>query len=290
MPAPQTAPPMSLAGSSTDQTAAAQAAQEAALQTAAAQAAAAPQSFAPNREPERRWWKIHHQQHLKQASRKPANCTTSTSSNDRTEPEHGNQTELTPDAVTRSSQPLRKSNRRLADNATVIREAGDRVRVAVELQELRDAYATLPKAAREARNDAQAELYAIANRRHHRPTGAARSVHKVQRLYAECAASQTMSPISTDRPAAEDRRLAEGGNQECNPWHHRRSRCEHPLRAAALRQDRLRCRAGGRTLPGAGGARRTLRQLPADWGGHDSYAVRVRVALAGYTVLGDEEN
>jgi hypothetical protein len=68
----------------------------------------------------------------------------------------------TPDDVDAELAASEAEANRLADKAAAIRQAGDETRAAVELAELRTAYATLPKAAREARDAAQAELDAVA--------------------------------------------------------------------------------------------------------------------------------
>jgi hypothetical protein len=95
-------------------------------------------------------------------------------------------TPLTPDAVDAQLAAAEEEHRRLAEKAAAIREAGDRVRVAVELQELRAAYATLPKAAREARDHAQSELDAIAATDTLDLPALLEAFDKVQRLDAEC--------------------------------------------------------------------------------------------------------
>jgi len=68
----------------------------------------------------------------------------------------------TPDEIEEQYAAAQAEANRLADRANAIREAGDATRQAVEINTLRDQYATLPKQAREARNAATEALEAVA--------------------------------------------------------------------------------------------------------------------------------
>jgi hypothetical protein len=92
----------------------------------------------------------------------------------------------TPDTIDEQLAEAQAEASRLADKAAAIREAGDITRTAVELAELRDAYATLPRAAREARDQAQAELDAIAAADTLDLPALLEAFDRVQRLDAEC--------------------------------------------------------------------------------------------------------
>ena len=98
------------------------------------------------------------------------------------------ETALTPETIDAQLAAAEAEHRRLADKAAAIREAGETTRVAVELATLHHAYATLPKAAREARNKAQAELDTLANAEVLDLDKLLAAFDRVQRLDAECGA------------------------------------------------------------------------------------------------------
>jgi hypothetical protein len=95
-------------------------------------------------------------------------------------------TPLTPDAVDAQLAAAEAEHRRFSAKAAAIQQAGDETRVAVELAELRDAYAALPRQAREARDQAQAELDALTAADVLDINALLSAFDKVQRLDAEC--------------------------------------------------------------------------------------------------------
>jgi hypothetical protein len=72
-------------------------------------------------------------------------------------------TKFTPEQIDADLAAAEAEHARLADKVAAVREAGETTRAAVELQCIRTAASTLPKAAREARDQAAADLAAVAN-------------------------------------------------------------------------------------------------------------------------------
>jgi hypothetical protein len=94
----------------------------------------------------------------------------------------------TPEQIDDQLVAAEAEHRRLADKAAAIREAGETTRAAVELRCVRDAHAALPKAAREARDQAAADLATSANAEILDHSALLAAFDRLQRLDAQCAA------------------------------------------------------------------------------------------------------
>jgi len=99
-------------------------------------------------------------------------------------------TKLTPKQIDAELAAAEAEHQRLADKAAAIREAGETTRHAVELQCLREAYGSLPKAAREARDQAQRDLNNVANAEQLDIAALAQAFDRLLELDAECGAVQ----------------------------------------------------------------------------------------------------